>query len=114
MGGVCPEESKLVVKITRHNDTLRVSDITQLAAVNAGFFEREVRRALSHAAHSIDIDLSQTDFVDCRGIGALIALRKSARLWNHQAIVRLLNPATATCKLLKLTQLDSLFSIQTY
>jgi anti-anti-sigma factor len=100
------------MKITQDDETLSVSDVEQLGAANAGVFQSAMAAALLGKPKRIDIDLSQTGFVDCGGVGALVALRNSARHRNAQVTVRLLNPAATTRRLLKLTRMDALFPIE--
>jgi len=100
------------MKILQQGETVNVSDVQQLAAGNAADFQSLIRAAMPRRPNRIDIDLSQTEFLDCNGVGALIALLKSARQRNAQVIVRLLGPTLSTQRLLRLTRLDSLFPIE--
>jgi len=102
------------VKIVQHGETLDVTEIDQIAAVNAGLFESALFEALRSRPRHVDIDLSRTSFVDCVGVGALVAVRKCARKRNAQAIVRLLNPALPAQSLLKLTRMDTFFPIEAH
>jgi len=99
------------VKIIQNGETVDVTEIQQLGAANAGVFESAVFAALSAGPHRIDIDLSETGFVDCGGVGALVAVRNCARRRNAHATVRLINPGLPARRLLKLTRMDSTFSI---
>jgi len=99
------------VKISQNGETIDVTEIQQLGAANADIFESAVFAALSAGPHQIDIDLSETRFVDCGGVGALVAVRNCARRLNAHATVRLLNPALPARRLLKLTRMDCSFSI---
>ena len=100
------------MKIVQQGETVNVSDLQELAAANATHFRSAIRAAMPSRPNRIDIDLSQTEFLDCNGVGALIALRKCARQRNAEVIVRLLSPKVATRRLLRLTGLDSLFPIE--
>jgi len=66
------------MKIEHEGNNLLVSDIQELNAVNASSFREEVRAAMPASPDTIEIDLSQTRFVDSSGLGALFALYKSA------------------------------------
>lgn len=99
------------MKIEHDGNNLRVSDISELNAVNASAFRDEVRAAMPSSPESIEIDLSQTRFVDSSGLGALFALYKSASSGNDGVILRLLNPRPPIQQLFELTQLHQLFEI---
>lgn len=99
------------MKIIRQGETLNISEIDQLATGNADLFHATVAAALPECPTRLEIDLSKTHFVDCAGVGALIALRNCARRRNAKVSVRLLNPAVATRRLLRLTRIESEFPI---
>jgi len=99
------------VKIIQNGETVDVTEIQQLDAANADLFESTVFAALRAGPHRIDIDLSETRFVDCCGVGALVAVRNCARRRNTHATVRLLNPALPARRLLELTRMDCSFPI---
>ena len=97
------------MKMEMHGDVLRVSSISQLGETNAKAFREWVRDALNQGHRNIEVDLSQTTFVDSSGLGALIALHKSAA--SHQGKLLLLNPQPAVQQIIELTRLDGLFEI---
>lgn len=99
------------MKIEHDGKNLRVSDIAELNAVNASSFRDEVRAAMATAPGTVEIDLSQTRFVDSSGLGALFALYKTASLGNDGVTLRLLNPRPPIQQLFELTQLHQLFEI---
>ncbi|MEO5959185.1 MAG: STAS domain-containing protein [Opitutaceae bacterium] len=99
------------MKIENEGNHLRVSDISELNAVNASNFREEVRAAMPASPESIEIDLSQTSFVDSSGLGALFALYKTANNGHGGVTLRLLNPRPAIQQLFELTQLHHLFEI---
>jgi anti-anti-sigma factor len=100
------------VKIIQKGETVGVIDVQHLGAAEASVFESVLCAALGTGPCQIDIDLSQTSFVDCGGVGALVAVRNHARQRNACATVRLLNPALPARRLLKLTGLDALFAVE--
>ena len=102
------------MKIVQQGATVNVSDVQELAAGNTAHFQSAIRAAMPSRPNRIDIDLSHTEFLDCSGVGALVALRKCARQRNAQVIVRLLSPTLCTQRLLRLTHLDSLFPIEAF
>lgn len=99
------------MKIEHDGNNLRVSDIAELNAVNASSFRDEVRAAMPTTPSTIEIDLSQTRFVDSSGLGALFALYKAASHGNDGVTLRLLNPRPSIQQLFELTQLHQLFEI---
>ena len=99
------------MKIEHDGNTLRVSDIVELNAVNAASFRDEVRAAMPTKPEAIEIDLSQTRFVDSSGLGALFALYKAANNGHEGVTLRLLNPRPSIQQLFELTQLHQLFEI---
>ena len=100
------------MKIEHEGNNLRVSDIAELNAINATSFRDEVRAAMPTDPGSIEIDLSQTRFVDSSGLGALFALYKAANHARNGVTLRLLNPRPSIQQLFELTQLHQLFEIE--
>jgi len=97
------------MKMESIGDTLRISAVPQLAATNANAFRDWVRGAFANGHRHIEVDLSQATFVDSCGLGALVALHKTAatqhgKLW-------LVNPPGPVQQILELTRLDGVFHI---
>ena len=90
---------------------LRVSDIAEINAVNASTFRDEVCKAMPSKIEALDIDLSQTRFVDNTGLGALFAIFKAVSRDHDNVRFRLINPRPAIQQLLELTQMHQLFEI---
>jgi anti-sigma B factor antagonist len=97
------------MKLQIHGDTLSVSGLKELGAANANSFRDQVRAALGEAQKIIEIDLSQTTFVDSCGLGALISLHKSA--CSRNGVVRLHNPTAPVQQILELTRMHRIFEI---
>jgi len=97
------------MKIQPEGETLRVSEIQELGAANANAFRDEVRSALANGQKHIEIDLSQTAFIDSCGLGALIALHKTA--CSRNGAVHLLNPQPPVQQILELTRMHHIFQI---
>lgn len=97
------------MNIQPQGNTLAVSDVTELNAGNATSFRDQVRAAFVGTQNNIDIDLSQMKFVDSAGLGALVALRKTAG--EHNGGVRLINPSPHVQQILELTRLHRVFEI---
>jgi anti-sigma B factor antagonist len=98
------------MKIENVGQSLLISDIVELTAVNSGAFRDEVRALLSSDTGVIEIDLSETRFMDSSGLGALFALYRAASQGSG-IIMRLLNPKPEVQQLLELTQMQQLFEI---
>jgi anti-sigma B factor antagonist len=98
------------MKIEHTGQNLRISELPELTSVNSGHFRDELRAALPTSPSLIEIDLSQTRFVDSSGLGALFALYRSTGD-GRSAILRLVNPAPEIQQLFELTQMQQLFEI---
>ena len=98
------------MKIQNKDQTLSISDIVELTAVNSGAFRTDVNAAIIELPSVIEIDLSQTRFLDSSGLGALFALYRTAGE-SGGATLRLVNPPTEIRQLLELTQMQQLFEI---
>jgi anti-sigma B factor antagonist len=98
------------MKIEREEGRLVVSDIHELTAVNSSNFRDEINSALAASTTAIDIDLSNTQFMDSSGLGALFALYRST-IKREGLVLRLLNPVPEIEQLLELTQMQQLFEI---
>ena len=99
------------MKIHDSGETLTVSEIRELAGANAESFREEVAAALAPDVKAIEVDLSETEFVDSCGLGALISLYKSSNSRNSAVPFRLLNPSPSVQQLLELTRLHRIFEI---
>jgi anti-anti-sigma factor len=97
------------MKFVVHGDTLNVSEIEELATATANSFQSQLTAALSDTVKHINLDLSQTSFVDCGGLGALIAIRKRAS--NGTATIRLLNPPKRLQHMVNVMKMSDVFPI---
>jgi anti-sigma B factor antagonist len=97
------------MKIEHEGETMRISGVLQLGAANANDFRDQARAALTDGQKQIEIDLSQTTFIDSCGLGALIALHKTA--CSRKGAVRLLNPQPPVQQILELTRMHHIFQI---
>jgi len=75
------------MKVESQGETLNVSGIKELGAANSQGFRDQVRGALGEFQKNIEIDLSETNFVDSCGLGALISLHKTT--CNRNGTVRI-------------------------
>jgi anti-anti-sigma factor len=100
------------MKITCHGESLDVTEIDELVTSTANSFQSALRAALPPGVTQINLDLSQTDWVDCGGLGALVALRKGACKQNGSVNIRLINPTAPVRRLFALLRLDQSFPIE--
>jgi anti-sigma B factor antagonist len=97
------------MKIEDDGATLRVSDLSELSALNAAQFREQVQSALSPSVAGIELDLAGTQFVDSCGLASLCSLRAGTE--PRGIVIRLLNPEPPVHQLLELTQMHELFEI---
>jgi len=97
------------MKLQNNGDTLRASAIAELHAANANALRDEMRRAFGQTQRNIEIDLSQTSAVDSCGLGALVALHKTAAA--RGGVLRLINPTPPVQQILELTRMHRIFEI---
>ncbi len=97
------------MKIQVQGDTLHITDVREFGAANSNTFRDQARAAMSDTQKNIEIDLSQTSFVDSCGLGTLIALHKTA--CSRRGMVRLLNPTPPVQQILELTRMHRIFEI---
>jgi anti-anti-sigma factor len=101
------------MKIVVHGDTLNVSEIRELGTATANSFQSQVSAALSDAVKQIDFDLSQTTFVDCGGLGALVAIKKKACNGHGATTIRLLNPPKPLQHIVTVMKMNDVFPMGT-
>jgi anti-anti-sigma factor len=79
-----------------------------MTAANSKLFRKRVCAALNgHTA--VEIDLSQTTYMDCAGLGALIAIRNPAR--GRKIVVRLVNATLQVHQLLHIMRAGQILEI---
>ena len=89
-----------------------ISDLPTLNARTASDLVAQTRAALPPDVEAIEVDLSQTDTVDSKGLGTLVALYRTLHHRLGRSVVfRLLNPAPPAQQLIELTRLHHLFEI---
>ena len=97
------------MKFEIKGETVSVAEIKELGADNSRDFRDQVQAALPEKFKHIEIDLSQTRFLDSCGLGALISLRKAAG--SRNGTVRLLNPTPRVQRLFDVTRMHKIFEI---
>jgi anti-anti-sigma factor len=89
-------------------NVLTVAGFEEMTASNCKRFRKRVCAALN--GHTVvEIDLSQTTFMDCAGLGALIAISNSVR--DRKIVVRLVNPTSRVQQLLHLMRAGQILEI---
>ncbi|HWD91998.1 MAG TPA: STAS domain-containing protein [Verrucomicrobiae bacterium] len=101
------------MKFVVHGDTLNVSEIRELATATANSFQSELSAAMPAGVKHIDLDLSQTTFVDCGGLGALVAIRKRTADGHGTATIRLVNPPKPLQHIVTMMKMDEVFPLET-
>jgi len=96
------------MKVGKLGEVLTFGAFNELTAANADMFRKEVHVAVN--GHKvIEVDLSQTTFMDCGGLGALIALRNIVRCRN--GVMRLVNPTPVVQQLFDVVRAGHMFEI---
>jgi len=96
------------MKVKIANEVLTVGGFAELTAVNDELFRKQICTDLNGHT-TVEIDLSRTRFMDCTGLGALIALRNQARARNGG--VRLVNPTGSVQRLFDVVRAGEIFEI---
>ena len=99
------------MKILQHEETVTVSEIKELGATVAHSLPKKVRSAMPDSLKVLEFDLSDTEFIDSRGLGALISAYRTACSHNGLVTVRLINPTPPIQQILELTRLHRIFEI---
>jgi anti-anti-sigma factor len=87
---------------------LKVVGFEEMTAANCNRFRTAACAAWKGHA-DVEIDLSETTFIDCAGIGALIAVRNLTL--EHNGVARLMHPTASVQQMLDLTRTGQLFDI---
>lgn len=99
------------MKVQIQGETARVSAVEELGIANCKRFRDAVRGVIEELPENgtVEIDLSETAFLDSSGLGTLIALKRIAQ--ERQGRVRLINPAPQAKRLIELTRIHQIFDI---
>jgi anti-sigma B factor antagonist len=90
-------------------DTLRISGLHDLSAANSAQVRDLARAAIQEGQRHIEVDLSQIVHMDSSGLGALIALHKTAA--TRSGTLRVVNPTPPVRQLLELTRMQTIFQV---
>lgn len=97
------------VRLEANGNTLLVRGLRELAAFNADEFKAQVLAALADDLRFIEGDMSGLEFIDSRGLGALISLHRVCRSRNGR--LRLVNPSSTLEQVIRIAQLGRAFEI---
>src|SRR5687767_8316908 len=98
------------MKITQDGNSLNITEVKDLCSANSDSVRQEVCKSLPPAVKTIEVDLSQTRFVDSCGLGALIGVYKMATR-NGEVTLRLVNPSAPLQQMFELTRLHRIFEV---
>jgi anti-sigma B factor antagonist len=97
------------MKAETRGDTLIISELDRLSAINATWFKELAGASLTEAHRVVEVDLTQARFIDSDGLGALLSVKK--RIAARQGQMRLRRPSPMVETMLKLLHMDRVFDI---
>ena len=97
------------MKLSREGTRLTVSSLRELGVANCAIFRRILEEELARGVSDLTIDLADTHYLDCKGLGALLGARKAIAERGQPGCFRLLNPPAPIQRMLSVTQLASLW-----
>ena len=95
--------------IQQNLDALCIGGIKELDASNAPVLQEMVSAVLTETVRNIELDLSETVFLDSCGVGALLALRN--KMGRRGGVLRVLNPTPPAQHIFELTRLHRVLEI---
>lgn len=96
-------------KFDGDGSVLHVAGVQELSAANSQGFRERVQLELRLRHQTVELDLSQIQFMDSQGLGVLIGIQK--RLAQRHGGLKVLNPAPQARKIFELTRMGRLFEI---
>jgi anti-sigma B factor antagonist len=97
------------MKLQNTGNTLRVSQLKELTASNAASVRDSIKEGLQAGHQNLDMDLSETTFIDSSGLGVLISLQKTLRA--RSGVIRIVRPTPAVIQVLELTRMHRIFDL---
>lgn len=95
------------MRVNRSGEILNLSEIRELSALTSSAIRTQVQDSLAWPVREICVDLGETKYMDCRGLGALLSIRKEISRVNPAITFHLQNPSSEVARLVSLTGLDS-------
>jgi len=104
------------MKLARDEQILMIRGLAELSAANGPHLRDAINDALTPDLAMIEVDLSETRFVDSSGLGALVSLYQTLDdgKGGHRPAVRLLRPPPAVRQVLELTGMHHIFEITSH
>jgi len=97
----------------RDKDNYQLFRLTGLLdAFSEPTFRKVLEGKIGEGPNNIILDLSQIDFIDSSGLGALVQLAKVAKLGENQGSFQIVTNARVT-QTVKLVRLEKFLSLQT-
>ena len=97
------------MKIFSAGTTLCIADVNELSATTAPALRDNFRAALKPETSAVEIDLSDTKFLDSSGLGALISIQKT--MATRQGSICVVNPTSTVLQVLELTRLHRVIEV---
>ena len=97
------------MKIFSVGTTLRITDVNELSATTAPALRDNFRAALKPDTTAVEIELSETKFLDSSGLGALISIQKT--MATRQGSICVVNPTSTVVQVLELTRLHRVIEV---
>lgn len=97
------------MKIFSAGTTLCIADVNELSATTAPSLRDNFRAALKPETSAVEIDLSDTKFLDSSGLGALISIQKT--MATRQGSICVVNPTSTVVQVLELTRLHRVIEV---
>lgn len=103
-------EGALYVNIKRHNGVLFISPKEAFSFMNVEEIKEFILANLAEEDKKLVLDMSKINFVDSGGLGVLITLLKTMQERDGEFVI--IRPQLGVQKLLEMTKLDQLISIE--
>ena len=97
------------MKIFSVGTTLRITDVNELSATTAPALRDNFRAALKPDTTAVEIELSDTKFLDSSGLRALISIQKT--MATRQGSICVVNPTSTVVQVLELTRLHRVIEV---
>ncbi len=100
------------MKVQHQGAALNISEIDELGAVNSAVLKSSLLTLLNNSVKEVEIDLSNAEFIDCAGAGALAALRRDVLRRDPGLRFSIRPPRPSLRRVFTVTGLGKLFPIE--